>query len=134
MRWLSSILSEALSLLATPALNTLLEGWKAKLAADNDSDRIAADLAGRELIVQQRELELRSQERIALLGRWWEPANLLGYVLVIYVGKVVLFDSILGLGETPAIRGAVGEWLGMVATFYVGTRGAISVAAILRRR
>jgi hypothetical protein len=134
MKWLSSVFSGALSLLATPALNTLLEGWKAKLAADNDSDRIAADLAGRELVVQQRELELRSQERIALLGRWWEPANLLGYILVFYVGKVVLFDSILGLGETPAIRGAVGEWLGMVATFYVGTRGAISVAAILRRR
>jgi hypothetical protein len=134
MKWLSSVFSGALSLLATPALNTLLEGWKAKLAADNDSDRIAADLAGRELVVQQRELELRSQERIALLGRWWEPANLLGYILVFYVAKVVLYDSILGLGETPAIRGAVGDWLGMVATFYVGTRGAISVASILRRR
>jgi hypothetical protein len=128
------MLQMILGFLSGPIIEKALEGWKAKLAADNDSDRIAADLAGRELVVQQRELELRSQERIALLGRWWEPANLLGYVLVIYVGKVVLFDSILGLGETPAIRGAVGEWLGMVATFYVGTRGAISVAAILRRR
>jgi hypothetical protein len=128
------MLQMILGFLSGPIIEKALEGWKAKLAADNDSDRIAADLAGRELVVQQRELELRSQERIALLGRWWEPANLLGYVLVIYVGKVVLFDSILGLGETPAIRGAVGEWLGMVATFYVGTRGAISVASILRRR
>jgi hypothetical protein len=128
------MLQMILGFLSGPIIEKALEGWKAKLAADNDSDRIAADLAGRELIVQQRELELRSQERIALLGRWWEPANLLGYVLVIYVSKVVLFDSILGLGETPAIRGAVGEWLGMVATFYVGTRGAISVASILRRR
>ena len=32
------------------------------------------------------------------------------------------------------IKGAVGEWLGMIATFFVGTRGAVSVAAILRRR
>jgi hypothetical protein len=128
------MLQMILGFLSGPIIEKALEGWKAKLAADNDSDRIAADLAGRELIVQQRELELRSQERIALLGRWWEPANLLGYVLVLYVAKVVLYDSILGLGETPAIRGAVGEWLGMVATFYVGTRGAISVASILRRR
>jgi hypothetical protein len=128
------MLQMILGFLSGPIIEKALEGWKAKLAADNDSDRIAADLAGRELIVQQRELELRSQERVALLGRWWEPANLLGYVLVLYVAKVVLYDSILGLGETPAIRGAVGEWLGMVATFYVGTRGAISVASILRRR
>jgi hypothetical protein len=128
------MLQMILGFLSGPIIEKALEGWKAKLAADNDSDRIAADLAGRELVVQQRELELRSQERIALLGRWWEPANLLGYVLVLYVAKVVLYDSILGLGETPAIRGAVGEWLGMVATFYVGTRGAISVASILRRR
>jgi hypothetical protein len=128
------MLQMILGFLSGPIIEKALEGWKAKLAADNDSDRIAADLAGRELVVQQRELELRSQERIALLGRWWEPANLLGYILVFYVAKVVLYDSILGLGETPAIRGAVGEWLGMVATFYVGTRGAISVASILRRR
>jgi hypothetical protein len=128
------MLQMILGFLSGPIIEKALEGWKAKLAADNDSDRIAADLAGRELVVQQRELELRSQERVALLGRWWEPANLLGYVLVLYVAKVVLYDSILGLGETPAIRGAVGEWLGMVATFYVGTRGAISVASILRRR
>jgi hypothetical protein len=128
------MLQMILGFLSGPIIEKALEGWKAKLAADNDSDRIAADLAGRELVVQQRELELRSQERVALLGRWWEPANLLGYVLVLYVAKVVLYDSILGLGETPAIRGAVGDWLGMVATFYVGTRGAISVASILRRR
>jgi hypothetical protein len=128
------MLQMILGFLSGPIIEKALEGWKAKLAAETDSDRIAADLAGRELVVQQRELELRSQERIALLGRWWEPANLLGYILVFYVAKVVLYDSILGLGETPAIRGAVGDWLGMVATFYVGTRGAISVASILRRR
>lgn len=120
----------AVQLLAGP----LLDAYKARLAAGDNVDRLAADLAAKDLAVQQRELELRSQERVALLGRWYEPANLLGYVLVIYVGKVVLFDSVLGLGETPAIRGAVGEWLGMVATFYVGTRGAISVASIFRRR
>ena len=86
------------------------------------------------MLLDQREAELRSQERIALIGRWYEPVNLMGYLLVLYIGKVVLFDSMLGLGETPAIKGAVGEWLGMIATFFVGTRGAVSVAAILRRR
>ena len=123
-----------LNWLGGPVISAGIEAYKAKITAENDADARTTELAGKALLLDQREAELRSQERIALIGRWYEPVNLLGYLLVLYIGKVVLFDSMLGLGETPAIKGAVGEWLGMIATFFVGTRGAVSVAAILRRR
>jgi len=123
-----------LNWLGGPIVSAGIEAYKAKITAENDADARTTELAGKALLLDQREAELRSQERIALIGRWYEPVNMMGYLLVLYIGKVVLFDSMLGLGETPAIKGAVGEWLGMIATFFVGTRGAVSVAAILRRR
>ena len=123
-----------LNWLGGPVISAGIEAYKAKITAENDADARTTELAGKALLLDQREAELRSQERIALIGRWYEPVNLMGYLLVLYIGKVVLFDSMLGLGETPAIKGAVGEWLGMIATFFVGTRGAVSVAQILRRR
>ena len=123
-----------LNWLGGPIVSAGIEAYKARITAENDADARTTELAGKALLLDQREAELRSQERIALIGRWYEPVNLMGYLLVLYIGKVVLFDSMLGLGETPAIKGAVGEWLGMIATFFVGTRGAVSVAQILRRR
>ena len=123
-----------LNWLGGPIVSAGIEAYKARITAENDADARTTELAGKALLLDQREAELMSQERIALIGRWYEPVNLMGYLLVLYIGKVVLFDSMLGLGETPAIKGAVGEWLGMIATFFVGTRGAVSVAQILRRR
>lgn len=113
-----------------------VDAYKAKLASDTDGSRLAADLAGRELAVAQRELEVRSAERMAM--KPWHPVMLMGYALAAYVIKVVVWDSMLGLGETPAVRGIVGEWLGIILNFYVG--GSIaqasinSVAAIIKGR
>lgn len=134
------MLSTILRWIAGPFIDKLagpaLEAYRAKLAAGNDADRIASELAGRELTVAQREAELRSAERMAM--RWHHPAMLMGYALAAYVIKVVVWDSMLGLGETPAVRGIVGEWLGIIMNFYVG--GSIaqasinSVAAIIKGR
>ncbi len=128
--WLSGPL---LDKLVGPALTV----YRDKLAADNDAGRMAVDLAKRELDLRQREAELRSEERRVM--PWHHPAMMLGYILVFYVGKVVVWDSALGLGETPAIKGAVGDWLGMVATFFIGISGAAgavtaSVQMLTRRR
>ena len=134
------MLSTILRWIAGPFIDKLagpaLEAYRAKLAAGNDSDRIASELAGRELAVAQRELEVRSAERMAM--KPWHPMMLMGYALAAYVIKVVVWDSMLGLGETPAVRGIVGEWLGIILNFYVG--GSIaqasinSVAAIIKGR
>ena len=48
-------------LLGGPFAKAAVDAYKAKLTACNNSEKIAADLAGRELAVDQREAELQAQ-------------------------------------------------------------------------
>ncbi len=121
------------SLLGGPIINALLDGYRARLDAGNTSERIAADLAARELAVQQAEIAAQTQLRIAQIGRWHEPEHLAAYIFVAYLGKVVVWDSMLGLGATPVIKGAVGEWLALIAMFLFGKRTIENVARIIKR-
>lgn len=131
-----AFLQPILNFFGGPVVKGVVDAYKAKLEAGNDADRIAADLAGRELAVQQKEIEAQTQLRIAMIGRWYEPTQLLGYIMVIYVGKVVLWDKVLGSltsGRTDSIEGAVGEWAGAIIMFLIGKRGFENVARILKR-
>ena len=121
------------SLIGGPIVNALLDGYRAKLDAGNTSERIAADLAARELAVQEAEIAAQTQLRIAQIGRWHEPEHLAAYIFVAYLGKVVVWDSMLGLGSTPAIKGAAGEWLALIAMFLFGKRTIENVARIIKR-
>jgi hypothetical protein len=115
---------------------TLVDGYKAKLDATNTSEHIRADLAARELALQQREAELQTELRKAQIGRWYEPEHLFGYVMAIYFAKVVLWDKVLGSitsGTTDPLGGDVATWAGMIMLFYFGKRGFENVARILKR-
>lgn len=116
-----------------PVIGGLVDGYKAKIAAGNTSEKIAADLAGRELEVQAREIDAQTKLRIAQIGHWYEPEHLAAYIFVAYIAKVVVYDVMLGLGTTDPIRGNVGEWMGLIAAFLFGKRGIENVARILKR-
>lgn len=120
-----------MSILAGPLINTvgsqILEAYRAKLSTENSLDMKLVEVA-------LREAELRSQERVQIVGKWTEPANIMGYICAFYLAKVVVWDTMLGLGSTNAIHGAVGEWMGMIMTFFVGRSGVIGAAVALRRR
>ncbi len=103
------------------------------LAAGNTTEKINADLASRELAVQEKEIQAQTQLRIAEIGHWYEPDHLAAYIFVAYIAKVVVWDVMLGLGSTDAIRGDVGNWLGMIAIFLFGKRGIENVARIIKR-
>lgn len=122
-----------LSFLGGPIVNAAIKAYSAKLAAGNTSEKIAADLAARELAVQQREVEVASDYKRALIGRWYEPTNLFGYIMVIYFGKIIVWDKVLKLGVTDSITGQGAEWAGWIMMFYVGKRGFENVARILRK-
>ena len=97
------------SLLGGPIINGLINGYKAKLEAGNTSERIAADLAARELAVEQREREVASQVVIAEQGRWYTalPRPLFAFAFILYVWKVVVWDKVLGLGTTDSLSPAM---------------------------
>ena len=122
-----------LSFLGGPIVNGAIKAYQAKLAAGNTSENIAADLAARELAVQQREIEVQGDYKRALIGHWYEPTNLFGYIMVIYFGKIIVIDKVLKLGVTDSIAGQGAEWAGWIMMFYVGKRGIENVARILRK-
>jgi hypothetical protein len=124
--WLASFISG-------PIIKGLIDGYKAKLEAGNTSERIAADLASRELEVQQAEIAAQTQLRIAQIGHWYEPEHLASYIFVAYIAKVVVWDTMLGFGSTLALRGPVGEWMGLIAMFLFGKRTIENVARIIKR-
>jgi hypothetical protein len=124
------------NLLGGPFAQAALKAYSAKLASDNTTEKTAADLAGRELAVEQREAELQTQLKIAEIGAWYEPDHLFGYIMVGYFSKIVLWDKVLGWltqGTTDALTGDAAKWAGLIMAFYFGKRGIENVARILKR-
>ena len=126
------------NLIGGPIISGLIGAYKAKLEAGNTQEKIAADLAQRELAVQEVEIQARNQLRIAEVGKWYEPDHLFGYIMVIYFGKAILIDKVIasivgGDWSTDPIKGDLATWAGMIMMFYVGSRGFQNVARIIKR-
>ena len=121
------------NLIAGPILGKALDAYKAKLDAGNTSERVAADLAAKEVSLQQREAELQIQYRTAEIGHWYEPDKLMGYFVALYFGKLLVWDKVLGLGTTDGLGGFAATTSNLVVAFYFGKRGFENVARIIRR-
>ena len=124
------------NLLGGPFARAAVDAYRARLSAENTSEKIAADLAARELGVEQRERELATQAVLAEQGRWYTalPRPLFAGAFIIYVWKVVVWDRVLGLGTTDALSGDVAQWAMIVLTAYFGGRSLEKVARILARK
>ncbi|MFA6984620.1 MAG: hypothetical protein WC213_00240 [Arenimonas sp.] len=129
-----------LSFIGGPVVKGLIDGYKAKLAAGNTSEKIASETASSEIAAQVSETNAIMQYRIAEIGHWYEPDKLMGYFVAIYFGKLLVWDKVLGLGVTDGL-GAKGDPTGgfaattanLVVMFYFGKRGFENVARILKR-
>jgi hypothetical protein len=71
--------------------------------------------------------------KVAEIGYPWEPEKLAFYITLIFYGKCVLYDTVLGLGTTGALKGDVSLWAGMIMGFYFGKRTFENVARIIKR-
>ena len=76
----------------------LQQAYEAKLRAQNDRERIAAEVQIKQLEAQQRVLLAEQKSR---LTRWIRPAFALPFV--IYDFKIVVWDKVLGLGTTDPL-------------------------------
>jgi hypothetical protein len=126
-------LSPLLSPIFSGALSSAVDAYKSKLAAGNDHDRMLTDLAARELAIQQRELELQTQLRIAQIGKWYEPEKLMGYAVAVYFGKLLLWDKVIGMGVTDPLGGWALTTANLIVACYFGKRAIENVARILKR-
>jgi hypothetical protein len=121
--------------LTAPIVNGAIAAYKAKIEATNSQDRMAADLAAKEI---EAEIEARKQASAIILaeqGRWYTAIvrPLFAAPFIIFAWKVVVWDKVLGLGTTDALGGAVADWAGYVLVAYFGGRSIEKVARILRR-
>ena len=122
-----------LKFLGGPVVSGLIAAYQAKLTANNADNKIAADLAADEIAAQSKEAELHNQLKVAEIGHAWEPEKLAMYITLVFYAKCVVWDTMLGFGSTPALKGDVGNWAGMIMGFYFTKRGFENVARILRR-
>jgi hypothetical protein len=122
-----------LSFIGGPVIKGLIDGYKAKLAAGNTSEKIAADLASSEIAAQTLETQSINQLKIAQIGHPFEPEKIAMYITLLFYGKCVVWDTVLGLGTTGALKGDVSVWAGMIMAFYFGKRTFENVARIIKR-
>jgi hypothetical protein len=129
------------NLIGGPLISGAINAYKAKLEAGNTKERIAADLAGRELEVQRKEVEVQAQLKVAQIGHAWEPEKLFAYIIVIYFAKIVLWDKVFGslvgytdnMFRTDPLTGEAVGWAAMVMSFYFAKRGIENVVRIMKR-
>lgn len=124
------------SLIGGPVVNGLISAYKARLESQNSTDAKAADLAAAAI---QAEIDQRRQiSEMRKVEGAWGPIGLLvfgfGLVVLIYFGKVIVWDIVLGLGSTDVIKGAVAEWVNTVIMFLFGGATATSIARTVSAR
>jgi len=122
-----------LSFLGGPVIKGLIDAYQAKLKAGNIDSKIAADLAASEIAAQTLEMQSLTQLKIAEIGHPWEPEKLAFYIVLAFFAKCVVWDTILGLGTTPSLKGDVSIWAGLVMSFYFSKRTFENVARIIKR-
>jgi len=126
------------SFLGGPIVNGVIEAYKARLAAANSQDAVAADLAGKAIAAEIEARKGADAVIIAEQGRWWTAIirPLLALPVIVYLWKVVVWDKVLALGSTDPLAGDVAAWAGMIVTTYVGGRSLEKIASTIwsRRR
>ena len=124
-----------LGFLGGPLLNNLLGAYKARLENASGQDKMAVELAIKEI---EAEIEARRNANtiiIAEQGRWWTamPRAIVQWSFALFVAKVVVWDKVLALGSTDPLNGDVASWAGMLMAMWFGGRTIEKVAQIFRR-
>lgn len=119
-----------ISFLGGPVIAGLLKAYNAHLAAQTTDEQTAANLAAKEVAIQQRELELQTQYRIAEIGHWYEPDKIMGYCVAVLLAKIIVWDTCLGWGVTNLHNGWMTTTTNIIIGSYFGKRGIENVTRI----
>jgi hypothetical protein len=122
-------------LIGGPFVQGAVDAYKAKLAAGQASDVLAADLATKEIALNQRESELRTQVNLSDGNRWFTAAirPLFALPFIIYLFKVIVWDKVFGWGVTDPLSKELLDVFKTVLSFYFVGRSVEKVAQIVSR-
>jgi hypothetical protein len=104
-----------------------------KLKAEGTSEKIAADLAAGEIAAETTQAQLNEKLKESEIGHSFEPEKLAFYITLVFYAKCVIWDTMFGLGSTPALKGDISTWAGLIMSFYFAKRGFENCARILKR-
>ena len=110
------------SLVGGPIVSSLLKGYRAKLDAANASDRIAADLAIREIEAGIEARKRAHELRLATSG-FWEMRLLTFAIALPFVAHLwaVWLDTQFRLGwKIPKFPEPIDEWQGAILLSFFG--------------
>ena len=103
----------------------LVKAYTARENARNNTERIQAD-------VEIRQLETKRDMAIAVIAEpWWTPRSLMAYCVVLYVAKIIAWDTVFGLGVTAYPGQQVTFIVMTVIGFYFVSKGAETVANVI---
>lgn len=123
MNWLLSLLTGGVVEKFTGPLE---RAYQAKLMAQNDRDRLEADKA-----IKFYEGQISLANAASQHDKWWSTRELIGKCALIYVFKIVVWDTVFGLGITPNPGSQVTGIVMLVIGFYFGSKAVTDIAARL---
>lgn len=122
--------------LTGPLIGGMVDGYKAKLDRDNSVDHVLADIAGKELVVEQRQRELDAQMNLMEQGVWYTrwPRALVQWSVALYVFKVIVVDIVMGLGSTPSLHDPlIQNAFNLIIAMWFGGRTLEKIASTVSR-
>lgn len=120
-----------LSFIGGPVVSGLIKAYQFHLTATTTDKQTAADLAGKEIASQTSEAQGITQLKIAQIGHPFEPEKLAMYITLIFYGKVMVWDKVMGLGTTDEVTGTSAVWAALIMSWYFAKRGAENITSII---
>lgn len=109
--------------------DALSAAYAAKLAAKNDAERIDAE---KQIAFFEGQMQLA--RAAAEHDKWWSPRSIMGFCAAIYVAKIVVYDTVLGLGVTPNPGSVVSGIVTVIIGFYFGAKAVTDIGVRLLAR
>ena len=104
----------------------LERAYQAKLTAANDHEKLEADKA-----IKFYEGQVALAQDAAKNDKWWSTRELIGKCALIYIFKIIVWDTVLKLGVTPDPGPQVSGIVMLVIGFYFGSKAATDIAGKL---
>lgn len=104
----------------------LERAYQAKLTAKNDAERLEAEKQ-----IEFFKGQIALAQDAAKNDKWWSTRELIGKFACIYVGKIVVWDTVLQLGVTPDPGPQVTGIVMLVLGFYFGAKAVTDIAGRL---
>lgn len=99
---------------------------QARLNAQNEQARLEAD---QNIAYWQGQMQLA--QAAAANDKWWSTRELIGKCVLLYVAKIVVWDTVLKLGVTPDPGPQVTGIVMVVIGFYFGSKAVSDIGAKL---